>query len=41
MTGKTDFKKEISTYRAPHGRFEIVDVPDLPHATSPAGTGRS
>lgn len=29
MTEKIDFKREISTYRAPRGRFEIVDVPDL------------
>jgi hypothetical protein len=29
MTGKTDFKKEIGAYRAPRGRFAVVDVPDL------------
>ncbi|MGW0178764.1 GyrI-like domain-containing protein [Nocardia sp. NPDC003345] len=27
--GKTDFKKEIPAYRAPRGRFEVVEVPDL------------
>ncbi len=27
--GKTDFKKTLDTYRAPRGRFQIVDVPDL------------
>jgi hypothetical protein len=26
---KTDFKKELDVYRAPKGRFEIVDVPEL------------
>lgn len=26
---KTDFKKTIPTYKAPRGRFELVDVPDL------------
>lgn len=29
MTAKIDFKREIAAYRAPAGRFEIVDVPDL------------
>ncbi|MEU4314898.1 GyrI-like domain-containing protein [Nocardia sp. NPDC024068] len=27
--GKVDFKKEIAAYRAPRGRFEVVEVPDL------------
>lgn len=27
--GKADFKKEIAAYRAPRGRFEVVEVPDL------------
>jgi hypothetical protein len=45
MTGKTDFKKEIGAYRAPRGRFAIVDVPDLQylmvdgHGDPNAGTG--
>jgi hypothetical protein len=29
MTGKIDFKKTLDSYRAPRGRFRIVDVPDL------------
>ncbi|MEG3633886.1 GyrI-like domain-containing protein [Micromonospora palythoicola] len=29
MTEKIDFKKTIDAYRAPRGRFRIVDVPDL------------
>jgi hypothetical protein len=29
MTDKVDFKRELAAYRAPRGRFEIVDVPDL------------
>lgn len=29
MTNKVDFKTEIGAYRAKHGRFSIVDVPDL------------
>ncbi|GAA2514976.1 GyrI-like domain-containing protein [Winogradskya humida] len=29
MTDKADLKREISTYRAPRGRFELVDVPEL------------
>ncbi|GGN49226.1 hypothetical protein FHR83_008740 [Actinoplanes campanulatus] len=29
MTTKIDFKKEIGTYSARRGRFQIVDVPDL------------
>jgi hypothetical protein len=29
MTDKTDLKREISTCRAPRGRFELVDVPEL------------
>lgn len=29
MTTKTDFKKTLDAYRAPRGRFRIVDVPDL------------
>ncbi|MET0415769.1 MAG: GyrI-like domain-containing protein [Actinoplanes sp.] len=29
MTDKVDFKREIATYRARQGRFEVVDVPDL------------
>ncbi|MDO3704921.1 GyrI-like domain-containing protein [Micromonospora sp. C28SCA-DRY-2] len=29
MTDKTDFKREIDTYRASRGRFDVVDVPDL------------
>ena len=29
MTDKVDFKRRIGAYRAPAGRFQIVDVPDL------------
>ncbi|MBQ1026204.1 GyrI-like domain-containing protein [Micromonospora sp. C95] len=29
MTDKIDFRKSIDAYRAPRGRFRIVDVPDL------------
>nr|MCW2728191.1 hypothetical protein [Aeromicrobium sp.] len=29
MADKIDFKTSLATYRAPRGRFEIVDVPDL------------
>jgi hypothetical protein len=29
MTNKIDFKTEIDAYRARHGRFSVVDVPDL------------
>ncbi|MEU4242062.1 GyrI-like domain-containing protein [Actinoplanes sp. NPDC026619] len=29
MADKIDFKREIAAYRAPRGRFAIVDVPDL------------
>ncbi|MCD9197188.1 GyrI-like domain-containing protein [Aeromicrobium wangtongii] len=29
MADKTDFKKTLASYRAPRGRFEIVDVPAL------------
>jgi hypothetical protein len=29
MTDKIDFKREIAAYRAPRGRFTVVDVPDL------------
>jgi hypothetical protein len=29
MTMKTDFKKQIETYNAPRGRFEIVKVPAM------------
>lgn len=29
MTGKTDFKKTLGSYRARHGVFELVDVPEL------------
>ena len=29
MTDKVDFKKTLDGYRAPRGRFEIVDIPDL------------
>lgn len=29
MTEKIDFKKALDSYRAPRGRFEIVDVPDM------------
>jgi hypothetical protein len=29
MTDKIDFKKVIGAYRARHGRFSVVDVPDL------------
>ncbi|NGM14311.1 GyrI-like domain-containing protein [Verrucosispora sioxanthis] len=29
MTDKIDFRKTIDAYRAPPGRFRIVDVPDL------------
>jgi hypothetical protein len=29
MTDKIDFKAEIDAYRARHGRFIVVDVPDL------------
>lgn len=28
MTDKIDFKKTLGSYRAPRGRFEIVDLPD-------------
>lgn len=28
MTDKIDFKKTLDGYRAPRGRFEIVDIPD-------------
>jgi hypothetical protein len=30
---KVDFKREIGAYRAPKGRFAIVDVPDLQYLT--------
>lgn len=26
---KTDFKRTLACYRAPRGRFEVIDVPDL------------
>ncbi|MFF5179731.1 GyrI-like domain-containing protein [Micromonospora sp. NPDC000316] len=29
MSDKIDFKKTLDTYRAPRGRFRIVDVPDM------------
>jgi len=29
MTDKIDFKRSLRGYRAPRGRFEIVDVPDM------------
>jgi len=29
MTNKTDFKKTLDSYRAQHGRFRVVDVPDM------------
>ena len=29
MTDKTDFKKDIDAYRARHGQFRLVQVPDL------------
>lgn len=29
MTTKIDLKKSIAAYRAPRGRFEVVDVPDM------------
>lgn len=29
MANKTDFKKSLDAYRAPRGRFRIVDVPDM------------
>ncbi|MFI5486214.1 GyrI-like domain-containing protein [Micromonospora echinaurantiaca] len=29
MTDKIDFKRQIHSYRASRGRFEVVDVPDL------------
>lgn len=29
MTDKLDFKKTLDCYRAPRGRFEIVDIPDM------------
>ncbi len=29
MTDKLDFKKTLDGYRAPRGRFEIVDIPDM------------
>jgi hypothetical protein len=29
MTLKVDFKREIDAYRAPRGRFRIVDVPEM------------
>lgn len=29
MTTKTDFKRELAAYRAPTGRYEVVDVPEL------------
>ena len=29
MAEKTDFKRTLDSYRAPRGRFEIVDVPDM------------
>lgn len=29
MTDKVDFKKALPGYRAPRGRFEIIDVPDM------------
>ncbi|GAA2713425.1 GyrI-like domain-containing protein [Micromonospora olivasterospora] len=33
MTNKIDFKKTLDTYRAPRGRFRIVDVPDMQYLT--------
>lgn len=48
MTQKIDFKRTLAGYRAPRGRFEIVDIPDLQYLavdghgdpnTSPAYTG--
>jgi hypothetical protein len=29
LTDKVDFKKELDTYRAKHGEFRVVEVPDL------------
>ncbi|GGM59608.1 hypothetical protein GCM10011608_50910 [Micromonospora sonchi] len=29
MIDKTDFKKTLDSYRAQHGKFRVVDVPDL------------
>lgn len=29
MADKVDFKKTLSGYRAPRGRFEIIDLPDM------------
>lgn len=29
MTDKIDFKRSLASYRAPKGRFEIVDVPEM------------
>ncbi len=29
MMDKTDFKKTVDAYKAPRGRFRIVDVPDM------------
>lgn len=29
VTDKIDFKKTLAGYRAPRGRFEIVDIPDM------------
>ena len=29
MTGKIDFKKTLDSYRAKHGEFRVVDMPDL------------
>ncbi len=29
MSGKVDLKREIATYRARQGRFDVVEVPDL------------
>jgi len=48
MTDKIDFKKSLDAYRAPRGRFRIVDVPDMQYLrvdgrgdpnTSPAFAG--
>jgi hypothetical protein len=33
MADKVDFKKTLAGYRAPWGRFEIVDIPDMRYMT--------
>lgn len=29
MTGRVDFKRTLESYRAPRGRFEVVEVPEM------------